>query len=50
VTGSTISHYEILTIERGIFEQIAITPDGGTILYGQLDEGGSELRLVENFR
>ena len=39
-----------LTIERGISEQIAVSPDGRTILYTQLDEAGSELMLVENFR
>jgi serine/threonine protein kinase len=40
----------VLTIERGISEQIAVSPDGRTILYTQLDEAGSELLLVENFR
>jgi Tol biopolymer transport system component len=41
---------KILTIERGIDDQIAVSPDGRTILYTQLDEAGSELMLVENFR
>ena len=41
---------KILTIEQGIDEQIAVSPDGRTILYTQLDEAGSDLMLVENFR
>jgi serine/threonine protein kinase len=46
-TGKT---RKILTIERGISEEIAVSPDGRTILYTQLDEAGSELMMVENFR
>jgi hypothetical protein len=29
---------------------IAVSPDGRTILYTQLDEAGSDLMRVENFR
>ena len=29
---------------------LAVSPDGRTILYAQLDEAGSDLMLVENFR
>jgi Tol biopolymer transport system component len=47
---STSKIKKILTIERGIFEEIAVSPDGRTILYTQVDEAGSELMLVENFR
>ena len=40
---------KILTIERAIGSQIAVSPDGRTILYTQLDEAGSDLMMVENF-
>jgi hypothetical protein len=40
---------KILTIERSVGEQIAVSPDERTILYPQLDEAGSDLMLVENF-
>jgi hypothetical protein len=30
--------------------EMAVSPDGRTILYMQLDEAGSDLMLVENFR
>jgi Tol biopolymer transport system component len=45
-TGKT---REILTIERpvGSFD---VSHDGRTILYTQVDEAGSDLMLVENFR
>lgn len=29
---------------------VAISPDGRTILYSQLDESGSDLMLMENFK
>jgi len=41
---------KILTVAKGILEQIAVSPDSRTILYTQLDEAGSDLMLVENFR
>ncbi len=55
---SDISYYDfaagttskILTIEKPVFEHIEISPDGQTVLYPQLDEAGSDLMLVENFR
>jgi Tol biopolymer transport system component len=31
-------------------DSLALSPDGRWILYTQVDKGGSELRLVENFR
>ncbi len=40
----------ILTLERRIGEHIAVSPDGSTILYTQLDEASSDLMLVENYR
>ena len=30
--------------------QVAVSPDGGWILYAQEDQGGADLMLVENFR
>jgi Tol biopolymer transport system component len=41
---------KILTIERDVYERIAVSPDERTILYGQYDQAGSDLMLVENFR
>jgi len=46
-TGKTS---KILTIERNVYERIAVSPDERTILYGQFDQSGSDLMLVENFR
>ena len=46
-TGET---KKILTIDKPILESIEISPDGRTILYTQVDEAGSDLMLVENFR
>jgi eukaryotic-like serine/threonine-protein kinase len=46
-TGQT---RKILTIQRPVSPHIAVSPDGRTILYLQLDEIGSDLMLVENFR
>ena len=46
-TGKT---RKILTIERPVDAFFAVSPDGRTILYSQIDEAGSDLMLVENFR
>jgi len=46
-TGKTRT---IITIEKSISFGIAPSPDGHSILYAQLDEAGSDLMLVENFR
>jgi Tol biopolymer transport system component len=40
----------VLTIEKPIDSYIEASPDGRTILYTQLDQAGSDLMLVENFR
>ena len=44
----------IASLERPVgvadFAGLAISPDGRWILYTQADQGGAELRLVENFR
>ena len=45
-TGKTS---KILTIERP-GGGVAVSPDGRTLLYSQVDETGSDLMLVENFR
>jgi dipeptidyl aminopeptidase/acylaminoacyl peptidase len=41
---------KIRTIERQVFLPMTVSADGRTILYSQLDEVGSDLMLVENFR
>jgi Tol biopolymer transport system component/DNA-binding winged helix-turn-helix (wHTH) protein len=46
-TGKT---NKIITIDREVGYRIAISPDERTILYRQLDQAGSDLMLVENFR
>ncbi len=46
-TGET---KKILTIEFPKARCFAVSPDGRTILYTQVDEAGSDLMLVENFR
>jgi hypothetical protein len=46
-TGEKI---KMLTVDRNVSYRIAVSPDGRTILYGQYDQAGSDLMLVENFR
>jgi Tol biopolymer transport system component len=41
---------KIRTIERPVEWPMTVSADGRTILYSQLDEVGSDLMLVENFR
>jgi Tol biopolymer transport system component len=41
---------KLLTIERAVSTGIAVSPISKTILYPQIDEAGSDLMLVENFR
>ena len=41
---------KILTIENPKAFFLRVSPDGRTVLYNQLDEAGSDLTLVENFR
>jgi Tol biopolymer transport system component len=41
---------KILTIERGVDEYIAVSPDSRWILYTHLDDAASDLMLVENYR
>jgi Tol biopolymer transport system component len=46
-TGKTT---KLLTVERNVLFGLTVSPDGRRILYTQLDEAGSDLMLVENFR
>jgi Tol biopolymer transport system component len=46
-TGKT---RKILTVERPVTWYVDVSPDGRTILWPQVDEAGSDLMLVENFR
>jgi Tol biopolymer transport system component len=41
---------KIGTIERSTMEGLAVSPDGRTLLYTQVDDIGTDLMLVENFR
>jgi hypothetical protein len=41
---------KMVTIVRTVDNNIAVSPDGHTILYSQSDESGGVLMLVENFR
>ena len=41
---------KLLTVERRVLYGLTVSPDGRRILYTQVDEAGSDLMLVENFR
>ena len=40
----------IMKLGNRVGDRLSVSPDGRTILYGQSDESGSDLMLVENFR
>jgi Tol biopolymer transport system component len=40
----------VSAIEKPVYVGLAAAPDGGSLLYSQIDEQGSDLMLVENFR
>ena len=54
---SDVSFYDIatgqstrvFTVERPVYNHMAISPDRRTIIYPQFDESGSDLMLVDNF-
>ena len=46
-TGTTTA---ILTIPHGVYYGMALSPDGKSLLYSQIDAVGSDLMLVENYR
>jgi Tol biopolymer transport system component len=41
---------KLLTVERPVTLYVTVSRDGRTVLYTQVDEAGSDLMLVENFR
>jgi hypothetical protein len=45
-TGQTT---KVFTVERPVYNHMAVSPDGRTIIYPQFDELGSDLMLVDNF-
>jgi Tol biopolymer transport system component/tRNA A-37 threonylcarbamoyl transferase component Bud32 len=48
VSGKT---RKLFRVDRKLkYGGVAVSPDGRTILYGQIDEAGSDLMLVENFQ
>ena len=40
----------VATFEKAVGGGLDVSPDGRWILYSQLEQAGSELMLVENFR
>jgi hypothetical protein len=46
-TGNTTT---ILTLQKETALGMSVSPDGRFLLYSQIDQGGSDLMLVENFR
>jgi hypothetical protein len=40
----------VAPISRRPMEGLSVSPDGRSLLFSQLDEAGSDLMLVENFR
>jgi Tol biopolymer transport system component len=40
----------ISMVERPVFNYLSVSPDGRWMLYSQIDQVGSDLMLVENFR
>jgi hypothetical protein len=46
-TGKTLP---VAIIDKPVGDRLAISPDGRSLLYEQVDQQGRDLMLVENFR
>jgi hypothetical protein len=41
---------QIATLEKPFFLGLSVSPDGRWLIYSQLDQSGSDIMLMENFR
>jgi hypothetical protein len=40
----------VISIPKPVFVGLTVSPDGQSLLYTQIDQEGSDIMLVENFR